>query len=352
MLTRVQMLNLSLINAIVVKIGECALRVHLRAQMETSGLRRILDKLAVFDHPNLRQAVANFRREAALDDAEIAEALHDDVMNNFSDPRVALDALLISTSGQAADYLASTMKHLLLVPTDGEARLRYFQLIDTLVASVVTDRKGLDGDFSSMFGSSVAAIASRFGDQERLEKALEDIADAKSTIVRLRRERETLRTEIGEKDQGLVGKLQQKVKDLERALTSSRGATLTVKAELATAEKLSQEKIGVLEIQVRELFDILQKTGGHEFVQDEHSVLDRQVLLDTLSQKYHRTMAIRSLEGTPQIKVAKAGASGSRASNETSSASPRKSRFSDADTVASPTSRSDLVSRLLHSNAC
>lgn len=310
-----------------IKHSELNVRHVLRAQMETSGLKRILDKYAILDHPHLTRYTKMFYDDALNDESEIADNMKEDVVMNFSDPRGTFDAILANTQGRALDFLTSTLKQLLLVPHDAEGRMRYFQLIDRVVSSIVTDRKGFDGDFSSLLGSSVATIVSQFADQDRLEDALEDAADARATVARLRREREALEEEIAQKDEGLVGQLKSRVDELERNLFASRAVGETLRGELSNRQSAYKARIAALELQVRELFNMLKEAKTLESIRDDGGVLDRRELMDLMEKKIQRTKAIQRLEGTSgsglQVEDAYEG-SGQPPS------SPRKSRFEDA----------------------
>ncbi|KAL8279166.1 hypothetical protein RQP46_008422 [Phenoliferia psychrophenolica] len=314
-----------------VRNGDLNVRHVLRAQMESSGLRRILDKYAVLAHPHLARYTELFYEEAQNDETEIADGMKEDVVMNFTDPRGTFDAILANTEGRALDFLTSTVKQLLLIPHEAEGRMRYFQLVDRVVTSIVTDRKGLDGDFSSLLGSSVASIAAQFADQDRLEDALEDAADARATIARLRRERETLQEEIAEKDGDMTGQLKHRVTELERNLTTSRAVGEALKSELANTERAYKNRIAALELQVRELFNMLKEAKTLEAIRDDSGVLDRRELMDMMEKKIQRTKAIQRLEGG---SVSMAGSNLEVQPDVDRSpprgSSPRKSRFEDA----------------------
>lgn len=126
-----------------------------------------------------------------------------------------------------------------------------------------------------------------------MEAALEEAAHAKATVVRLRRERETMRQEISEKDQGLVGKLKAQLIDLENALTISRNATQTLRSQLDGYKTREEED----EILRRDLFQQLEKAGAFEFVGEGKEVLDQRELLELLSKKGHRNLTVQKLEG-------------------------------------------------------
>lgn len=306
---------------------DLALRVALRAQMESSGLKRILDKYAVLEHPQLRRYTKLFYEDAVNDESELADNMKEDVVMNFSDPRGTFDAILANTDGRARDFLASGLKQLLLIPHDQETRTRYFQLIEKLISAVVTDRKGLDGDFSALLGSSVSSIISRFGDEDRLDIAEEELAEAKSTIARLRRQREALEEEISQKDQGVVGELKARIGELESHLETSRAAGESLKSELSSTHKSYQDKMAALELQVRELFNMLKEAKTLESVRDDGGVLDRRELMNLMEKKIQRTKAIQRLEG---LNPASASDQNRDSSENGLVPSPRKSRFEDA----------------------
>lgn len=271
------------------------IRVNLRAAMDISGLRRILDKHAVLDHDNLRKLVAAYYDDAQADDAEMAETMKEDIRMNFNDPRGCFEAVLANTDGRALDFLGSMLKNLILIPVDPESRMRHFQLIDRLISSIVIDRKGLDGDFSQLLGSSVAQIVASFGAQERLDDVTEDLDHAKSTIARLKREREELQEELDEGDAGRVGKLKTQVDGLERALLTSRAATDSTKTELASKEREYLEQIAALRLDNQELYNRLKKAGLLDGMADN--------LRERMEKQIQRAKTIQILEGSSPLEA-------------------------------------------------
>lgn len=269
------------------------IRVNLRAAMDISGLRRILDKHAVLDHDNLRKLIAAYYDDAQADDAEMAETMKEDIRMNFNDPRGCFEAVLANTDGRALDFLGSILKNLILIPVDPEARMRHFQLVDRVVSSIVVDRKGLDGDFSQLLGSSVAQVIASFGAQERLDDVTEDLEHAKSTISRLKRERDELQEELAQGDAGRVGKLKVQVEGLERALLTSRAATDSTKAELVSKERDYLEQIAALRLDNQELYSRLKKHGLLGGMSDN--------LRERMEKQMQRAKTIQILEGSSPL---------------------------------------------------
>ena len=316
--------NLLLATSILTNVTDLVSRVHYRTQMETAGLRRIFDKLEVLEHPTLKRIIGSYKLSSQGDDADLAEDMKEDVRMNFSDPQEIMRAVLENVEGRSRDHLLSVMKHLLLVPKDDELRLRYLQLIDNLVSAVVTDRRGIDGDLTSLLGTSVAQLTSRFADGEKLDAALDDARLARAQVAQMRRDREELELKIAQKDSGLVGELTDKLKGVENALQTSRGVSESLKTQMVSAERAHREQITVLEIQVRELFKMLKEARALEdIVADESTVLDRRELMGSIEKSIQRTKTVQRLEGGARVHV-------SPASDPRSSMSPRKSRFADA----------------------
>jgi hypothetical protein len=315
--------------------------------MESSGLRRILGKHSIFGNINsshaLRRGISKFEADANHDEAELAESIRDDAMN-FSDLEGVLDALKEGTDGRAREYLTAAMKQLLLVPQDPEARLRIFQLLSQIVTAIVTGKKGLDGDFTSIFGASVTSVISKYDDEDRLEKALDELADAKGAVVRLRKDREGLREELSLMDDGLVSRLKSRIEELEQALVTSRGATEALRGQLASTERSHRDEMRSHDLKFQELYTMYQEMHGLDnSMGDDEPNLDRRELLASTEKRMHRIQAIKKLEGPSKRGTRDIGG---EELVEVEVTSPRKSRFEDAmnDAVVTLVSPSSLES--------
>lgn len=278
------------------------MRVHIRNQMEASGLRRILDKLRGFSHPMLDRQLDSYDSQTQLDMSELQETYQTDALEDMSDPYEVLRAVLVAVEGtRAQDFLLSALKHLLLVPDDAETKVRYYRLLDKLVTSVVMDRKmgqhAIEGDFSQMFGSSVEEVVSRFTDQDRLQKAIDEAQMYKAQAGKFKTEKAALEDQILEQQGGLVSQLKTQLARTEEDLRVSRQATDALNHRMEDMEAQYTDKIAELETQIRELFKMLQEARMLEIVEDEHGVLDRRELVALMQKKMERTRTVYALEG-------------------------------------------------------
>lgn len=281
---------------------DLTVRVHIRNQMEASGLKRILDKLRAFNHPMLDRQLDSYDSQTAMDVSELQENSNADVLEDLSDPYEVLRAILLAVEGtRAQDFLLSTLKHLLLVPDDPETKVKYYRLFDKLITSVIVDRKmghnAFEGDFSALFGTSVEEVVSRFTDQDRLQKALDEVQVHKAHASRYKAEKAALEDQITEQQGGLVIQLKTQVARTEEDLRVSRQATDALQHRLEDMESKHAAKVSELELQIRELFKMLQEARMLEMVEDEHGVLDRRELISLMQKKMERTRTIYALEG-------------------------------------------------------
>jgi len=85
---------------------------------------------------------------------------------------------------KASAHLLDSMRHLLLIKAEGEEKVRYFQLIDQLITSIVmSDTLELGNDFNRAFGSSVSHVIAKFVEQERVDKAVDEVRELKVALA-------------------------------------------------------------------------------------------------------------------------------------------------------------------------
>ena len=294
--------NMFLVNAILSAriVSEYEIRVHLRNQMDASGLQRILIKLRAFKNPDLDRQLDEYEKGAESDHENVVESFNKDVLTDMSDPVDVFKAIIEKTSGSRAyDFFLSALQHLLLIKQEGDGLVHYYQLIDSLVTAVVMDRKGsVEGsDMSSLLGVSVNNVLSRFADQDEMNATREELSRVKAEARLAEQERAKLEEQVNESSEGLVGRLQAQIESLEDDLAIARGNTSGLQQEMEEMEKGYIERIVALEIQIRELYEMLREAQGNaEMIAANTGNMDRQQLVDTLEKQMERNKTIRKLE--------------------------------------------------------
>ncbi|KIJ37716.1 hypothetical protein M422DRAFT_177632 [Sphaerobolus stellatus SS14] len=253
--------NTILIVGLVVECDDLDLRIHHRTNMEAAGVRRIFDRLAEFDSSQINRQLKNWETFAAEDNQRLLELYDQQVLKNVRDPEEVFRAIEKKVAGtKANDYFLSAMRHLLLIRGEDEEQAKYYQLLDSLVSSIVLDRNpNFAGGLSSITGVSVARLFAQMGDQERAKQIEDEAKVLRARVVELEQDREDMAVRLAQSADGLVGNLQSRVQSLEDKLRVSRQATESLKSQIRDEEKEFNDHIQQLEVQITELFKMLRE---------------------------------------------------------------------------------------------
>jgi cytokinesis protein len=244
--------------------------------------------------------IRQYEEEAERDRQDLIEEADLDLLKSTRSPKDVFEALMQKTKGtKASAHLLDAMRHLLLIKAEGEEKVRYFQLIDQLITSVVmNDSPDLGHDFSRAFGSSVSHVISKFVEQERVDKAVEEVREMKIALATAHREKAALAEEISAGNDGLVGQLKAQVAELEEKLRRSRAATESLEDQMGKMKHDYETRIADLELIIQELFNMLRETSHlDQVIGMSEGPFDRTKLIHQLRLQWERKRTIRKLEG-------------------------------------------------------
>jgi cytokinesis protein len=275
------------------------LRMHIRSQMETSGIREVMEACRSFGIPNLDRQVDIYERMDTDDRERLMEQFDKTILQDMSDPADLYNALLKSVEGTpASKYFLSAMQHLLLIREEPEIRSRYYQLIDKLVTTIVLDKKpNFEAGLQGMIGVSVARLVAQFNEQERMQVAEDEAGQARSLVLELQMEKEELEKQINQGANGLVGELKAKLSASEGKVESLRTTVNILQAKIENQKKDFEEKLNQLEAQIMEMFKMLREASSLEDVIDGGGGMDRKALIATLERQFQRKKTVGILEG-------------------------------------------------------
>ncbi|KAG0052875.1 hypothetical protein BGZ83_002023 [Gryganskiella cystojenkinii] len=250
--------NVVFVNALLQVVDDIELRVHLRSQLATSGLTRIISKMRSLNHDLIDRQLNIYEDEAENDYEDMIEFYNHKILHDMSDPYDVFHALLRSVeSSRAYDFFLSLLQHMLLIREEGDLRIRYFQLMDAIVTQVVLDRRGITDDFDQKLGISVNQLVSKLVDQDRLQLALEDAKQARHELEIVTRHKNELEVEVGQKDEGMVSQLKANVFSLEDLLRLSRHTIQTLQTKLSDIETQTANKLAIQDAQLKHLLKSL-----------------------------------------------------------------------------------------------
>ncbi len=277
------------------------MRCSVRSELQRCGIDRIMPKLEALRHHLIDNEVERYRSHDERDGEILTREYDRKMLKDLRNPQDVFNGLMRSVQGtKAQDFFLSVMRHLMLIKDDGDRRIRYFQLINSLVRAVVLDgQAGVDRDFSSVIDVTVRRVLGKLEETELLEQARAKIAELEGRIVHLQRDKESMAHELADRDGGLVGHLKQQVAQSEEKLRVSRHNTNTLQVELTTLREESNQDQEQMLIWLRVLFKLLADQIGPDAALELLNALgpNMQALVALLDTEFERVKTIRILEG-------------------------------------------------------
>ncbi|KAL1923354.1 uncharacterized protein VTP21DRAFT_8334 [Calcarisporiella thermophila] len=288
--------NVMLINALIGVVDNVENRVHLRSQLNASGLERIIKKLRDFRHELINLHLDKFENQAEADYEEIQELYNHKIFANMTDPTEVFQCLLASVEGKRAyDFFLSTLQHMMLIQ-EGDLKTRYFQLIDTIVSQIVLDRR-IDNDFTNSYGISVVQLINKFTDNEALEAAREDLREAREMAEKAIYQKNQLEAELNRKDGGLVSQLKAKTNSLEDLLRMSRHTISTLQQQISDLQEQYNRSLQSMDAQLKQFYDAFRHTCQTDLLLDSSEDKLLTIRKSDLMRAFERMKAREQLEG-------------------------------------------------------
>ncbi|RKF66797.1 cytokinesis protein sepA [Golovinomyces cichoracearum] len=314
--------TLLLINMIVDAPEEdLQLRVHIRAQFTTCGIKRILTKMEGFQYEVIDKQVERFRSNEAIDYEDLLERENNSIKDNsegnaldLSDPNQIVDAIMQKVRGSSSqDYFVSALQHFLLIhDNQGEERLRMFQLVDSLLGYVAMDRRLPDMDLKQSLNFSVQNLLDKLHTDSEARQAIDEAVEARRIASAAMAERDEMRSEIELGADGLVVKLQKQVEEQSEVIQIIKRQTDALKVELESQNSIRAKEAQRNELETRELYLMLRDaqdiaasnvvTSGNNSLAEtdvtkKNGIINREKLMDRLEMQIERQKTHYKLEG-------------------------------------------------------
>ncbi|CRK21567.1 hypothetical protein BN1708_017882, partial [Verticillium longisporum] len=142
------------------------------------------------------------------------------------------------------DYFLSALQHLLLIrDTDGEERLRMFQLVDSMLSYVAMDRRLPDMDLKQSLNFTVQSLLDKLHTDSEARQALDESVEARQIADAAMAERDEMKAQLELGADGLVAKLQKQLEEQQRFIDAQRRQAEGLKAELENLQTLLYAKL-------------------------------------------------------------------------------------------------------------
>jgi cytokinesis protein len=297
------------------------LRIHIRAQFNACGIRRILTKMEAFQYDLIDKQIEHFRTNEAIDYEDMLERENSSIKDNvegevkdLNDPVQIVDAIQQRLQGsKTQDYFVSALQHLLLIrDNDGEERLRMFQLVDSMLSYVAMDRRLPDMDLKQSLNFTVQSLLDKLHTDSEARQALDEALEARQIADAAMAERDEMRERMALGADGLVAKLQKQLDEQARFIDAQRRQAEGLKSELESLQSLRAKEAQRNELETRELYLMLRdaqdvaasnaaKGGSTKLGDDDpvrmQGILDRERLMGRLQMQIERQKTQFKLEG-------------------------------------------------------
>jgi cytokinesis protein len=300
------------------------LRVHIRAQFTACGMRRVLTKMEAFQYDLIDKQIERFKTNEAIDYEDMLDmensSMKDSIqgeVKDLNDPVQIVDAIQQRLRGsKTQDYFVSALQHLLLIrDSDGEERLRMFQLVDSMLSYVAMDRRLPNMDLKQSLNFTVQSLLDKLHTDSEARQALDEGLEARRIADAAMAERDEMREQMQLGADGLVAKLQRQLDEQARFIEAQRRQAEGLKSELDSAQTLRTKEAQRYELETRELYLMLRdaqdvaasnavkggSAGGNKLGDAEaakmQGILDRERLLERLQMQIERQKTQFKLEG-------------------------------------------------------
>lgn len=115
--------NMMLINSLVTVIEDVEIRVHLRNQMNASGLDQITDKMMDFNNEQLKRHINIYKQMSENDVDEIMDIYNETILTNMNDPRACFERILERVEGtRSYNFFLSSLQHMIMIQAEGDVQ--------------------------------------------------------------------------------------------------------------------------------------------------------------------------------------------------------------------------------------
>lgn len=314
--------TLFLINMIVdAPERDLQLRMHIRAQFTGCGIKRIFKKMEGFQYEVIDKQIERYMGNEAIDYEDYLERENSSMVDSIegevkdlNDPTQIADAILSKIGGsRAQDYFVSAMQHLLIIrDTDGEDRLRMFQLVDAMLSYVAMDRRLPDMDLKQSLNFTVQSLLDKLYTDSEARQVRDEAIEARQIADSAIAERDEMKAQLELGADGMVQKLQKQLAEQERIIEVRGRQIEQMKAELAEIQRIRAQELQRNELETRELYLMLRdaqdvaasaakKTGKEALGATDPTqmagILDRERLMNRLEIQLQRAKTQATLEG-------------------------------------------------------
>lgn len=283
-----------LINKIVEYGLDFRVRIHLRAQLQSAGIERLMAQFRDLGYDNLTRQCDTYTEMAESDAFELKTKEQIDEKVDFNDPVDLVRSLWLSVQNSAAQgYFVSAIQHIYLNQVEKKDNVddlsRSLRLLDGLVQNVSNAHTTND---VSAVGIAINRLAAGMSTDDMYRKALSEVKTYKKIAEEATAERDDISRQLSLGSEGLISTLTKDLRETETVLSRTRRSKEELEDELEELKRKHLVQRQEREVEMRELLIMLnnadiksRKAGGKTTVLVETT---NENLIKELQKKVHR----------------------------------------------------------------
>lgn len=283
-----------LINKIVEYGLDFRVRIHLRAQLQSAGIERLMTQFKELGYDNLTRQCDTYLEMAESDAFELKTKEQIDDKVDFNDPVDLVRSLWLSVQNSAAQgYFVSAIQHIYLNQVEKKDNVedlsRSLRLLDGLVQNVSNVHTT---DDVSAVGIAINKLAAGMSTDDMYRKALNEVKTYKKIAEEATAERDDISRQLSLGSEGLISSLTKDLRETETVLSRTRRSKEELEDELEELKRKHLVQKQEREVEMRELLIMLnnaeiksKKKNGKTTVLVQTT---NENLIKELQKKVHR----------------------------------------------------------------
>ncbi|SCU95786.1 LAFA_0G02300g1_1 [Lachancea sp. 'fantastica'] len=265
-------LSILLVNHLCRTPADVKQRTLVRSRLKNAGLPRILNKMKLLKYEKVDQELTIFE-DSTADDFDALYAHNSNFKGiDMKDPVSLVQSLWNLCKGSEEEqHLTSLLQNLLIGAGELGAkssdnltqRAKQLKLVDALVSNVSL----ASVDVQSSFNSALQRLYDAMQTDEIARRAIMENRDWVKRYEEMKAERDVLQTKLASAEDGLVGQLQEELRQRDRILEKGQRVTLQLQQDLDDLKKKSLLAKHQHEVELRTALTALNSRPAAENVE-------------------------------------------------------------------------------------
>lgn len=284
---------------------DLAERVHIRSQFGPVRVKKLFDLMHSIGSDRIDQAIARYEDEQDLDNDEISLRAEDEPVLDTSDAADMARTIAKRLQGTEAESdFASALQHLVLLRNGNQSQGPLFKLLSELISHLVMNVISPGSDPTTLLGVPVQQLLDRLAADGDVRRAIMERTEALRQLQQARAERDEMEKLVMIGADGNVGRLQQKLNELNGMLELYRRQNRELEEEREDLIAQHAHDMQERELQQREMLMMMRQLKEAQLQPTGPNKVDRERLVERLEHELASNLAVQAPAATAAAHAA------------------------------------------------